>query len=79
MAALVRRLSQIGNSKGLILPRTVLEMLSWDIDGEVELKIEGRKLVVSPVTRRYATKEEAKSVADKIFTKHRRLMQKRSE
>ena len=75
MAALIRKLSQIGNSKGLILPQTVLEMLTWDTDAEVELKIEGKKLVISPVNRRHATTEEAKVVADKVFTKHRRLME----
>ena len=79
MAALVRKLSQIGNSKGLILPQTVLEMLRWDTDAEVELKIEGKKLVVSPCSRRYATTAEANAVADKVFTKHRRLMEKLSK
>ena len=79
MAALVRKLSQIGNSKGIILPQTVLEMLNWDSDAEVELRIEGKKLIVSPYRRRYATDEEAKAVADKVFTKHRRLMEKLSK
>ena len=79
MAALVRKLSQIGNSKGIILPQTVLEMLDWDVDAEVELKIEGKKLIVSPCRRRYATDEEGKAVADKVFTKHRRLMEKLSK
>jgi antitoxin component of MazEF toxin-antitoxin module len=79
MAALVRKLSQIGNSKGLILPQTVLELLSWDVEAEVEMKIEGKKLVVSPVNRRYATPAEASAVADKVFTKHRKLMEKLSK
>ena len=79
MATLVRKLSQIGNSKGIILPQTVLEMLDWDVDSEVELKIEGKKLIVSPRRRRYATDEEGKAVADKVFTKHRRLMEKLSK
>ena len=79
MATLVRKLSQIGNSKGIILPQTVLEMLNWDTDGEIELKIEGKKLIVSPCRRRYATEGEAKAVADKVFTKHRRLMEKLSK
>ena len=80
MASLVRRLSQIGNSKGIILPQTVLELLNWDADAEVELKIEGKKLTVSPARRRrYATDEEAGAVADKVFTKHRRLMEKLSK
>ena len=78
MPTLIRKLSQIGNSKGLILPQTLLEMLNWDTDAEVELKIEGRKLTVTP-RRRYATAEETGAVADKVFTKHRRLMEKLSK
>jgi len=78
MAALVRKLSQIGNSKGIILPQTVLEMLNWDMNSEIELKIEGKKLIVSPCRRRYATNEEAKAVAGKVFTKHKNLMAKLS-
>jgi antitoxin component of MazEF toxin-antitoxin module len=79
MAGLVRKLSQIGNSKGIILPQAVLEMLNWDNDAEVELKIEGKKLIVSLCRRRYATDEEGKAVADKVFTRHRRLMEKLSK
>ena len=79
MASLVRKLSQIGNSKGIILPQTVLEMLNWDSDSEVELKIEGRKLIVTRCRRRQATEDEAKAVADKVFAKHARLMEKLSK
>ena len=79
MAALVRKLTQIGNSKGIILPQTVLEMLNWDSDGEFELKIEGKKLIVSPCRQRYATDGEVKAIADKVFTKHRRLMERLSK
>ena len=55
--AVIRKLTQIGNSKGIILPQTILEMLEWDPEGEVELKIEGKKLVVTPYKRRSATAE----------------------
>ena len=79
MATIVRKLTQIGNSKGIIVPQTLLEMLEWNTEAEVELKIEGKKLIVSPSTRRHATSAEAKTVADKVFTKHRRLMEKLSK
>ena len=79
MASLVRKLSQIGNSRGIILPQTVLEMLNWDSDSEVELKIEGRKLIVTRCRRRQATEDETKAVADKVFAKHARLMEKLSK
>ena len=79
MATLVRKLSQIGNSKGIIVPQAVLEMLGWEPNSDLELKIEGKKLIVSPSRRRYATPEETNTVADKVFTRHRRLMEKLSK
>ena len=77
--AVLRKLTQIGNSKGIILPQTILEMLEWDPEGDVELKVEGKKLVMTPARRRYATNDEAQAVANKVFTKHRRLMEKLSK
>ena len=77
--AVIRKLTQIGNSKGIILPQTILEMLEWDPEGDIELKVEGKKLVMTPARRRYATSEEAQAVANKVFTKHRRLMEKLSK
>ena len=73
---LIRNLSNIGNSKGIILPQTLLEQLGWEPGAQVELKIDGKNLLVLPVGRRYATAEEGKAAIDKIFTKHRRLMEK---
>ena len=48
-------------------------------EAEAELKIEEKKLIVSPSNRRHATSAEAKAVADKVFTKQRRLMEKLSK
>ena len=56
MAALIRKLVTIGSSKGLILPAMMLEMLNWDKTTELELKIEGKTLVVSPIRRRSTVK-----------------------
>ena len=61
MAALVRKLSQIGNSKGIILPQTVLEMLNWDSDAEVELRIEGKKLIVLTMSPAICDRRRGKS------------------
>ena len=50
---IVRKLVNLGNSKGLILPQPVLEMLGWDLDTELELHVvEGRKLVLTPAETR---------------------------
>lgn len=71
---LVRKLSQIGNSKGLILPQTVLEILGWLPDTELELKIVGPRLILSPTRR--TTGEEFKAATDDVFTKRGGLMEK---
>lgn len=43
-----RRLAKIGNSWGLILPKEVLELLSVESGGEVELEVVGNTLIVTP-------------------------------
>ena len=57
----VRKLTQVGNSKVLILPLPLLEILGWDADTELELQIEPWKLVVTSVDRRDATTEGTKT------------------
>jgi antitoxin component of MazEF toxin-antitoxin module len=42
-----RRLTKIGNSWGLILPREVLELLGVDHDSEVEVELAGNTLLVT--------------------------------
>jgi len=79
VATIIRKLTQIGNSKGIIVPQTLLELLDWNTEAEVELKIDGKKLIVSPSNRRTAMPAEVKAVSDKVFTKHRRLMEKLSK
>ena len=77
--ALVKKLTTIGNSKGIILPQTVLDQLEWEGDAEIELKIEGKKLILAPARKRYATDEEFKAVAKKVLEKHGRLNKKLAE
>jgi antitoxin component of MazEF toxin-antitoxin module len=44
-----KRLSRIGSSRGIILDRTLRELLGIEDDGEVSLTVEGRELIVRPV------------------------------
>jgi antitoxin component of MazEF toxin-antitoxin module len=43
-----RRLTRIGNSWGLILPREVLDLLGLEGNSEVEIELAGNTLVVTP-------------------------------
>ena len=46
---MVKKLSVIGSSKGLILDKTLLGLLGIENDEEVSLTVEGRRLIVEPV------------------------------
>ena len=74
--ALTKKLTTIGNSKGIILPQTVLDQLEWESDAEVELKIDGKKLILAPARNRHATDKEFRSVANKVLSKHHRMNEK---
>jgi antitoxin component of MazEF toxin-antitoxin module len=44
-----KRLSRIGSSRGIILDKTLRELLGIEDDGEVCLTVEGRRLIIQPV------------------------------
>lgn len=50
---------RIGNSRGLVFPQPVLEMLDWDEDEEIEFQVEGRRLILTPVKRERTKKRAA--------------------
>jgi antitoxin component of MazEF toxin-antitoxin module len=58
--AFTRKLKPIGNSYGVILPQPIIQMFSWDADTELQLQVEGQKLILSPVGLSDKTTEEPK-------------------
>jgi antitoxin component of MazEF toxin-antitoxin module len=73
MAGLVRKLCRIGNSQGIILTRTILELLNWDNYAEVELKIDGNKLIIVP------HRQKVRAVAERVFDNRPKLSRKRKK
>lgn len=70
----LKNISRIGDDKGVILPQSILEKLGWGDDvGQVVLVVSGENLILEPVRVRYATSEEFKAVADRVFKEHREL------
>ena len=47
---MVINIVKIGNSKGIRLPKTILDQC--DIDNKVDLEIEGKKIVIKPITKK---------------------------
>lgn len=68
----VKQLSRIGNSRGIILDRVLLNQADIDPDGEVELTVHDGTIVITP--HRYANDSKAAASFRKIATSRRRLM-----
>ena len=47
---MVKKLTRSGNSSALILDRTLMDLLEIEPDSEVKVTVEGRKLVIEPLT-----------------------------
>jgi antitoxin component of MazEF toxin-antitoxin module len=60
--AIVRKIGKYGNSSGLLLPQPVMEMLGWETGIEIEMRVEGERLILSragsPPARHDATTPE---------------------
>lgn len=71
---LVKKLTRVGNSAGLVLDRAVLKQLDLDVGAEVEIAINDRTIVITP--HRHATDEEARAAGQRVFRERRRLMER---
>ena len=71
---LVKKLTRIGNSSGLILERAVLKQANLEPDAEVEIRVQDNMIVITP--HRYASDDEARSAGQKIVRERRRLMER---
>ena len=73
---LVKKLTRVGNSAGLVIDRAVLKQLDLDIGAEVEVAVRENEIVITP--HRYATNEEAGAAGRKVFSQRRSLMERLS-
>jgi antitoxin MazE len=57
---------KMGNSSGIILPKTLLKQLSMSEGDRVELRAEGRRIIIEPVQKkiREGWAEDAKRIAE---------------
>jgi antitoxin component of MazEF toxin-antitoxin module len=73
--AVVKRLTRIGDSRAVILPKPFLDQLSLsDPNAEVEIALEQDRIVVT--RHRYATAGEFRASADRVANKHRKALER---
>lgn len=70
---MIKKLTQVGNSKALLLDKTTLEHLGIVDDDLVQLTLSGHSLVVSAVNPQI-TPEAFKTAADRVFKKYSKAL-----
>lgn len=73
--AVVKRLTRIGDSRAVILPKPFLDQLALDDpDAEVEVSLEKGRIIVAP--HRYATNDEFQTAARRVLANRRGLLKR---
>jgi antitoxin component of MazEF toxin-antitoxin module len=70
----VKRLTNLGGSRGIVLPKPFLDQLALDEHGEFEITLERDRIVLTP--HRHATDAEFTASADRVVTKRRGLIER---
>jgi antitoxin component of MazEF toxin-antitoxin module len=70
----VKRLMNVGGSRGIVLPKPFLDQLAVAEDGELEVALERDRIVLT--AHRYATDAEFQASADRVVTKRRGLIKR---
>ncbi len=70
--ALIKKVTRVGNSAGVTIDQAVMNLVGWEIGTEVEFRIEGDQIILSP--HRFATDAEAKAAGEKVVRERRALL-----
>ena len=71
---MIKRLTAIGNSLGLIIERPILELLDIDKDTPLEVRTDGEVLIISPQRRNRSAR--LKATAEHVMDAHDETMRK---
>lgn len=70
---LVKKLTRVGNSAGLVLDQALLKQVDLEIGAEVEVAVHDKSIVITP--HRYATDEESRVAMRQVIRERRKLME----
>ena len=75
---MMKKLSTVGNSLGLIIERPILELLDITKDTPLEVKTDGEALIIRPI-RTATLMDHALSAADRLMDAHQETFRKLAE
>jgi antitoxin component of MazEF toxin-antitoxin module len=65
---MIKKLTAVGNSLGLIIERPILELLNIDKDTPLEVRTDGEGLIIRPVTP--SKKARVRAAAGRMLKAH---------
>lgn len=71
---MIKKLSAVGNSLGLIIERPILELLSITKDTPLEVKTDGEALIIRPL--KLNRKERVRDSAKRMTNVHEKTLRK---
>lgn len=71
---MIKKLSAVGNSLGLIIERPILELLGITKDTELEVKTDGEALIIRPA--KLGKKERIRVSTKRMMDVHRETLRK---
>lgn len=71
---MIKKLSSVGNSLGLIIERPILELLDITKDTLLEVRTDGEALIIRPA--KLSRKERVRASAKKLISVHDETMRK---
>ena len=71
---MIKKLSSVGNSLGLIIDRPILELLNIDRDTPLEVRTDGEALIIRPA--RLNKKERVRAATKRLMATHHATLRK---
>ncbi len=71
---MVKKLTAIGNSLGLIIERPILDLLDIDKETPLEVRTDGEALIIRPVRDKRSAR--VKAAAERAMSKHEETFRK---
>ena len=71
---MIKKLSSVGNSLGLIIDRPILELLNIDRDTPLEVRTDGEALIIRPA--KLTKKERVRAATKRMMATHQATLRK---
>lgn len=73
---MIKQLSKVGNSSAITLDKPLLELVGLKPGGAVEVRVESRTIVLTPVDPSPVSEKDFNTILDRIEREHGEVLQR---